>query len=142
MPRLVLLLATFALAVTVPAAAQDRPGEHSKQESAAVGIETPGTLRLAWRPEPFAFLSTPVAFPLLSPPAFTQGPSAGAPRVSRRRAVLIGAIVGGAGGAVVGTAYCRSDCGGGRPRGALVFGVFGAGIGAAAGLLLSLLPGV
>lgn len=115
MLRLVLLLATFALAVTVPAAAQDRPGEPSKQESAAVGMATPGTLRVTWKPEPLALLTTTIAFPLLSPRAFAQGPSAGAPRMSRRRAVLIGAMVGGAGGAVVGTVYCRSDCGGGRP---------------------------
>lgn len=139
--RLGLLFAVFALAVTAPAVAQERPAELSTQESAAVGM-APGTLRLTWKPEPFASRSNPVAFPLLAPPAFAQGPSASAPRISRRRAVLIGAIVGGAGGAVVGTVYCASDCGGGRPRGALVFGGFGAGIGAAAGLLLSLLPGV
>ena len=139
--RLGLMFAAFALAVTVPVVAQERPGEVPKQESAAVGM-APGTLRVTWKPEIFASRSNSVAFPLLSPAAFAQGQSVSAPRVSRRRAVLIGAIVGGAGGAVVGTVYCRSDCGGGRPRGALVFGGFGAGIGAAAGLLLSLLPGV
>lgn len=139
--RLGFLFAAFALAVTAPAVAQERPGELSKPESVAVGT-APGTLRLTWKPEPSTSRSNPVTFRLLSPSAFAQGPSASAHRMSRRRAVLIGAVVGGAGGAVVGTVYCASDCGGGRPRGALVFGGFGAGIGAAAGLLLSLLPGV
>ncbi len=139
--RLGLLFAAFVLAVTAPVVAQERPGELSKPESVAVGM-VPRTLRLTWKPESSTLRSNPVAFPLLAPPALAQAPSASAHPISRRRAALIGAMVGGAAGAVAGTVYCASDCGGGRPRGALVFGGFGAGIGAAAGLLLSLLPGV
>ena len=58
---------------------------------------------------------------------------------SKRKAVLIGAAIGGGIGAAYGAHYCRSDCGGGRPRGAQVFGLAGAGIGAVGGLVVALI---
>ena len=58
---------------------------------------------------------------------------------SKRKAVLIGAAIGGGIGAAYGAHYCRSDCGGGRPRGAQVFGLAGAGIGAVGGLAVALI---
>ncbi len=58
---------------------------------------------------------------------------------SKLKAVLIGAAIGGGIGAVYGAHYCRSDCGGGRPRGAQVFGLAGAGIGAVGGLAVALI---
>jgi hypothetical protein len=58
---------------------------------------------------------------------------------SRLKAVLIGAAIGAGIGAVYGAHYCSSDCGGGRPRGAQVFGLAGAGIGAVGGFAVALL---
>ena len=58
---------------------------------------------------------------------------------SKLKAVLIGAAIGGGIGAIYGVHYCRSDCGGGRPRGAEVFGLAGAGIGAVGGLVVGLI---
>jgi hypothetical protein len=58
---------------------------------------------------------------------------------SKLKAVLIGAAIGGGIGAAYGVHYCRSDCGGGRPRGAQVFGLAGAGIGAGGGLVIAFL---
>jgi hypothetical protein len=54
------------------------------------------------------------------------------------KAVVIGAAIGGGIGIVSGTVYCSADCGGGRPRGAIVFGSIGAGLGAAGGLVIAL----
>jgi len=61
---------------------------------------------------------------------------------SKRKAVLIGAAIGGGIGALWGSHYCAADCGGGRPRGATVFGSLGAGIGAAGGLGVAILAGL
>jgi hypothetical protein len=61
---------------------------------------------------------------------------------SKRKAVLIGAAIGGGIGAIYGAHYCRSDCGGGSTRGGEVFGLAGAGIGAAGGLGIALLAGL
>ena len=61
-------------------------------------------------------------------------------KISKRKAVLIGAAIGGGAGAAVGASYCRADCGGGPARGAVVFAPFGAAIGAAVGLVAALLP--
>ena len=58
-------------------------------------------------------------------------------RMSKRKAAVLGALVGAGGGAVVGALHCQADCGGGPTRGALVFAPFGAGIGAAAGVLMT-----
>lgn len=58
-------------------------------------------------------------------------------RVSTGKAALVGALIGGAGGATVGALYCQADCGGGPKRGALVFAPIGAGIGAGAGVLIA-----
>jgi hypothetical protein len=54
------------------------------------------------------------------------------------KAAAIGAAVGGGIGIVSGAVYCSADCGGGRPRGAIVFGSIGAGLGAVGGLLIAL----
>jgi len=58
---------------------------------------------------------------------------------NKLKAVLIGAAIGGGIGAVYGGSYCNSDCGGGPSRGAQVFGVAGAGIGAVGGLVVALI---
>ncbi len=68
-------------------------------------------------------------------------PQVAAVRMSKRRAALIGAIIGAGSAAVAGALYCRADCGGGPKRGALVFAPFGAGIGGASGLLIILIRG-
>jgi hypothetical protein len=60
-------------------------------------------------------------------------------KLSKLKTVVIGAAIGGGIGAAYGAAYCSSDCGGGRPRGAKVFGLFGAGIGAVGGLVVVLI---
>ena len=57
---------------------------------------------------------------------------------SKVKAVLIGAAIGGGIGIVSGALYCGADCGGGRPRGSVVFGSIGAGIGAVGGLAVAL----
>ena len=68
------------------------------------------------------------------------GPGSQAQKKRRKlKAVLIGAAIGGGIGAIYGVHYCRSDCGGGRPRGAEVFGLTGAGIGAVGGLVVALI---
>jgi len=59
-------------------------------------------------------------------------------RSSKVKAVVIGAAVGGGIGIVSGALYCSADCGGGRPRGAIVFGSIGAGLGAVGGLVVAL----
>jgi len=59
-------------------------------------------------------------------------------KLSKIRAVVIGAAIGGGIGIVSGAAYCRADCGGGRPLGAFVFGSIGAGLGAVGGLVIAL----
>ena len=56
---------------------------------------------------------------------------------SKVKAVLIGAAIGGGIGIVSGALYCGADCGGGRPRGSVVFGSIGAGIGAVGGLAVA-----
>ena len=58
---------------------------------------------------------------------------------TKLKAVLIGATIGAGIGAIYGVHYCHSDCGGGRPRGAEVFGLAGAGIGAVGGLVVGLI---
>lgn len=69
----------------------------------------------------------------------TGSASQPAKKSSKRKAVLIGAAIGGGIGAAYGAHYCRSDCGGGRPRGAQVFGLAGAGIGAVGGYIVALI---
>jgi hypothetical protein len=59
-------------------------------------------------------------------------------RASKAKAVVMGAAIGGGIGVVSGALYCSADCGGGRPRGAIVFGSIGAGLGAAVGLVVAL----
>lgn len=54
------------------------------------------------------------------------------------KAVVLGAAIGGGIGIVSGALYCAADCGGGRPRGAFVFGSIGAGLGAVGGLVVAL----
>jgi len=56
---------------------------------------------------------------------------------SKVKAVVIGAAIGGGIGIVSGALYCGADCGGGRPRGSVVFGSIGAGIGAVGGLAVA-----
>jgi hypothetical protein len=58
------------------------------------------------------------------------------PRSSRKAGALWGLIAGGVGGGIAGAVYCRTDCGGGPERGALVFGGFGAAGGALAGFVV------
>lgn len=72
------------------------------------------------------------------PPSMKQAASASSSQrtgPSRRRRVLLGALIGTGTAMGIGAVYCGQDrdCGGGAPRGALVFAPFGAGIGAALG---------
>jgi hypothetical protein len=87
------------------------------------------------------FASLPTTLPQLSSPgqASTQPVRPVSARMSKRKAALIGAAVGGGIAAVVGYGYCKSqgDCG---VEGAILFAPFGAGIGAGVGLVFRLLP--
>lgn len=56
---------------------------------------------------------------------------------SRRKAIVVGASIGGAIGTGAGVLYCRADCGGGGQRGVLVFAPIGAAAGATAGLIMA-----
>lgn len=87
------------------------------------------------------FPSLPTTLPQYSAPrqASTQPVKPVHARMSKRKAALIGAAVGGGIGAAVGYGYCVSqgDCG---AEGAILFAPFGAGIGAGVGLVYRLLP--
>ena len=65
----------------------------------------------------------------------SQAPTKG--RMSRKKAVLIGAAIGGGIGAFRGAFYCGGDCGGWSGKAPTVFGLAGAGIGAGAGLAVA-----
>jgi hypothetical protein len=98
-------------------------------------VQAEGTLvEEARRTSSTAYLNLSIAVPV------GRNAQSARPRISKRKAVIIGAAIAGGAGAFVGTFRCGPDCAGGPAKGALVFGSIGAGLGAAAGLLISLLP--
>lgn len=98
------------------------------------------TLRSSRAPLAVSLAAERRPYSLFPPVLATPSASPARARMSKRKAVLIGASIGGGGGAAMGGLYCRSDCGGGPTRGALVFAPVGAAIGAGVGLILALLP--
>lgn len=63
------------------------------------------------------------------------------PRPSKRKAIIIGAAIGGGVAAGIGAFQCRAECGRGPVGGAFVFAPFGAGIGAGIGFVAWLYSG-
>ena len=78
-------------------------------------------------------------YALGAPPQAVSSQSQRKGRISRKKAVFIGAAIGGGIGTLRGALYCGGDCGGWSGKAPTLFGLAGAGIGAGVGLVVAVI---